>query len=199
VRTDEELFELCRERDGRAWETLIQRHQDRVLNLAYQFTGNREQARDLAQEIFVRLYQTMESFQSGRSFRVWLYSVGRNLCIDHYRRERRERRRDERPVDEIRDLASPLETPEQNLAKREREALLFRALDGLGSISREAIVMKDLQNLSLDEIARTLEVPLGTVKSRLARARLELGKSILRLERGSGLRAGEMRGVGDAL
>jgi len=194
LKTDEELFASCRERDARAWESLVLRYQDRMLGLAYQFCGRRDEARDLAQEIFIRLYQNMDHFQSGRSFRPWLYSVARNCCVDHYRKRRRERTRPNEPLTEAHQLPSGAEPPDQRLQRKEREATLFRALDSLGTVSREAIVMKDLQECSLEEMTEILGVPLGTVKSRLARARCDLGKAILRLER-----AGARRGAPDAL
>jgi len=183
LRTDEELFDLCRQRDARAWELIVERYQSKILNLSYQFCGNKDEARDLAQDVFIRLYQTIDHYESGRTFKTWLYSMARNLCIDHYRRRKKDRRVVDTPVDEFRDLEGGGESQDRTLAKRERSDLLHKALDTLGTISREAIVMKDFQDLSLEEIARTLEVPVGTVKSRISRARVELGKAILRSER----------------
>lgn len=194
MKTDEELFDLCRARDPHAWETLVRRYQDQVLGLSYQFCGQRDQARDLAQEIFIRLYQTMDQFQSGRSFRAWLLTLARNLCVDHYRRTRKERLRSERPLEEHRNLAANDEAPDSRLARLEREKALFHALDTLSATSREAIVMKELQNHSVEEMAELLGLPEGTVKSRLWRARLELARAILMLERRRGARV-----VSDAL
>ena len=91
LRTDEELVALCRQGDGRAWEALIRRHQDRILNLAYQFTSNREEARDLAQDIFIRLYRKLNQYQENRPFRTWFNSLARNQCIDRYRQRKRDR------------------------------------------------------------------------------------------------------------
>ena len=194
MQTDEELITLCLERDARAWETLVRRYQDRMLNLAYQFTWNREEARDLAQEIFVRLYQSLHHFDPARSFRVWFFSLARNLCIDQYRRRRKDRLLSNTPVEEYRDLPAKAEPTDQALLVRERREILSRALDALGSLSREAIVMKDLQELSHEEMARLLEVPVGTVKSRVARARIELARALVRVER-----RGEPREVRDGV
>lgn len=154
-----------------------------MLNLAYQFCGNREEARDLAQDIFVRLYQSLEHYQVGRSYMTWMYSIARNLCIDHYRKRRKDRRVVDTPVEEYHDLPSEDHGPEHQVMERERAEIIQRALDTLGAASREAIVMKDFQNLSLEEMANLLGVPIGTVKSRISRARVELGKAILRFER----------------
>jgi RNA polymerase sigma-70 factor (ECF subfamily) len=167
LKTDEELIRLCSQRDGHAWESLVKRHQSRIVNLAYQFTGNAQEAEDLAQDIFVRLYEGLELFQTGRSFRTWFNSLARNLCID-----------------EFLDLKSPTEGAEKRLERRERRELLLKALDTLGATSRDAIVMKDLQGMSLEDMAEAHDVPIGTVKSRVSRARVELGRMLIKLEKG---------------
>ncbi len=182
MKSDEELFEQCRLRDSGAWEALIQRHQTRMLNLAYQFCGNKEEARDLAQDVFVRLYHSMEQYQPGRSFKTWLNSLARNLCIDHYRKRKKDRRLVDKPVDEFYDLPSHEAPTDHKLEKRERREILMRALDTLGPASRDAIVMKDFQNMSLEEMSRMLGLPIGTVKSRISRARVDLGRAIVKLE-----------------
>jgi len=180
--TDETLAERCRQGDAAAWETLVRRHQDRILNLAYQFTHDSEEARDLAQEIFIRLYLQLERYDAGRPFRTWFNRLARNLCIDHYRHNRRERQRVATPVDEIATLAAPGPGPQRRLDARERRTLILRGLEALSEVSREAIILKDLQQLSLEEIAAILGVPLGTVKSRVFRARIDLGRALLRLD-----------------
>lgn len=187
MKTDEELVRLCIERDGQAWQSLVERHQTRMLNLAYQFTGNRDEAEDLAQDIFIRLYESLELFQSGRTFRTWFNSLARNLCIDHYRRRRKDRALVDKPVEEFYDLESSSEPPERRTENRSRQELLLKALDTLGATSREAIVMKDLQGMSHEEMAELLAIPIGTIKSRVSRARVELARVIARLEKG-GLR-----------
>ncbi len=181
--TDEQLIHLCREGDERAWERFIRRHQDRILNLAYQFTGNREEARDLAQEIFVRLYEKMDQYQSDRPFLTWFNSLARNLCIDRYRSRKRDRVLVDTPVEEYTTIESSGEATDQRLLRRERHEFLMNAMERLGEISREAIVLKDLQGHSLEEMAAMLGVPIGTVKSRVHRARIELGGAILELQR----------------
>ncbi len=182
VVSDEDLVQRCREGDDSAWEDLVRRHQDRILNLAYQFVGETEEARDLAQEVFVRVYQRLELYDPERVFRTWLNSLARNLCIDRYRHRRQERRCVTTPVEEMTTLVSPALNPAQHLDRERRRQLVLHALDMLSAISREAIVLKDLQELTLEEMAEQMELPLGTVKSRVFRARLELGRAILKLE-----------------
>lgn len=184
VQTDEALFELCRRREARAWETLVRRYQDRMLNLAYQFTGSREEARDLAQEIFVRVYQTMEQFRSGANFSSWLYRLARNLCIDHYRRHRRRPQAYARSLEDVTLAAARRDQADQVVERRRGEEKLLRALDTLSEVSREAIVLREFQQFTLEEMAQQCDVPLGTIKSRISRARVELARAILRLEKG---------------
>ena len=194
MHSDEELIWQCRQGDGRAWEQLVQRHQDRILNLAYQFIGNREEAQDLAQEIFVRLYIRLDKYDASRTFRTWFNSLARNLCIDHYRRRKKAPLVAPTPVDEMRGLATGGPAPDRGLVRRERRELLMHALDALSEISREAIVLKDLQEMTLAEISQTLGLSIGTVKSRVFRARIELGRAILKLQAAPGGRC-ELSGV----
>jgi RNA polymerase sigma-70 factor (ECF subfamily) len=186
----QELALLCREGDARAWERIVRAHQERILNLAYQFTGNREEARDLAQEVFVRLYQKLDQYDPARPFATWLNRLARNVCIDHYRQRRRDRCLVDTPVEEFGSLAAATAPPDRRLEARDRRELILRALDGLGEISREAIVLKDLQEMSIEEICRTLGLPEGTVKSRIFRARIELGRQLLRLQGARGAAEG---------
>jgi RNA polymerase sigma-70 factor (ECF subfamily) len=183
MKSDEELVVLCRQKDAHAWEALVRRHQTRVLNLAYQFTGDSTRAEDLAQEIFVRLYESLDHYQDGRPFQTWFNSLARNLCIDHYRKQRKDRNVVSKPVDEFYDLAADVESSDESVARRERRDILMLALDRLGEISREAIVLKDFQGMSHEEMAELAGVPIGTMKSRVSRARAELARIILKIEK----------------
>lgn len=184
MQSDEELFEQCRSRDPRAWELLVRRYQHPMFALALQFAGGREEARDLAQEIFIRVYRNMAHYDSSRPFRAWLYSIARNLCIDSYRRRRCERRLVCLPADGLDALLSPAPPPDAAVQRRETGDMLRHALDELGEINREAVILKDLRELSLQEMSDLLGVPVGTVKSRISRARAELCKVVHRLRRG---------------
>jgi len=180
VKSDEELVQACQTGDGPAWEALVKRHQDRILNLAYQFTGSRDEAWDLAQEIFVRLYLRLDRYDRARPFRFWFNSLARNLCIDHYRSRQEKQRLATVALEAAESIAAADPLPDRRLEQREQRDLILSALDTLSAISREAIVLKDLQEMTLEEIAQALELPLGTVKSRIFRARIELGRAILR-------------------
>lgn len=183
MKSDEELVVLCRQKDAHAWEALVRRHQTRMLNLAYQFTGDSTRAEDLAQEIFVRLYESLDHYQDGRPFQTWFNSLARNLCIDHYRKQRKDRNVVSKPVDEFYDLAAEVESSDESVARRERRDILMLALDRLGEVSREAIVLKDFQGMSHEEMAELAGVPIGTMKSRVSRARAELARIILKIEK----------------
>ena len=161
-------------------ERFVQRltdHQSRLWAFILAVTGKA----DLAQEIFIRLYKKLNQYQADRPFRTWFNSLARNLCIDRYRQRKRDRVVVNTPVEEFPHLTAKGESAERRVERREKRDLIMQALDTLSEISREAIVLKDLQEQSLDEIAAVLELPVGTVKSRVHRARIELTRALLKL------------------
>jgi RNA polymerase sigma-70 factor (ECF subfamily) len=178
--SDSDLLEGCRRGDEAAWRDLVARHTRKVFALAYRFTGRADEAEDLTQEIFVKLYQSLDRYDgSAGSFPAWLMAVARNHAIDHYRRRREEHRR---RVDEpaLLDVAPATEDgPFKALEREERARLVHRGLRSLPLELREPLILFDLQGVPYEEIASTLGVPLGTVKSRINRGRLELAKRIL--------------------
>ena len=161
----------------------MRQFQGRVYAIAYHYAGNREEARDLAQEIFVRLYQTRGRWAKADMFVPWLIRVSRNLCLDHLRRRKARPPAEDIPVDEMHSLAAPGSTPEEEYVARLRKSVVHRALQALGRLSREMILLKEIQGLSLEEIASVLNIPLGTVKSRSNRARIELAQKVLALQK----------------
>jgi RNA polymerase sigma-70 factor (ECF subfamily) len=177
---DRALVESCRSGDESAWRSLVDRHTRRVFRIAYQFTGRADDAEDLTQEIFVRVMKAIDRFDASQgAFGAWLTTLARRQAIDHYRRRRQERiRRVEEPT--ILDLAeAESEAPLQRLEREERVRLVHSGLRALPQDLRDVLVLCDLQELGYDEISRTLEIPLGTVKSRINRGRLELAKRLL--------------------
>lgn len=157
----------------------MRRHTRRVFNLCYRFTGNRTEAEDLSQEVFLKIYRTLASYRSTHGgFPTWLTSVSRNLLIDHYRRTRRERL-----TDSLDDAMPKLENKESAGRRPDQHALAgelsMQVQEALGKISpdlREAVVLRDLQGLEYQEIQQVLQIPEGTVKSRINRGRIELAK-----------------------
>ena len=177
------LVERCRGGDELAWEWLVRRCQGRVYGLAYHYLGSAEDARDVAQEAFVRVYRQLASFEGDR-FMAWLLRITRNLCIDQLRR-----RKTRPPAEDVRADAggdtAPRDaapSPEQAWLADARRRLVHQALQRLDGANREVILLKDIQGLRLDEIADLLGLPIGTVKSRAHRARLELARQVVAID-----------------
>jgi RNA polymerase sigma-70 factor (ECF subfamily) len=193
VATDR-LIEQCLHGDQAAWEQIVRQHWRKVYNVAYQFVGSHEQAEDLAQEIFLKIFRSLDTFDRRANFQTWLISVSRNLCIDHYRSVRKERQTIDRDV-AAEDLApvSATMSPLAALENRDLAALLRQALQTLPQSLRTAVLLRDIQELSYLEIAERLRLPEGTVKSRINRGRKELARQILRLREEAAGRRGDAR------
>lgn len=175
------LVDRCLQGDEAAWRDLVARNTRRVFAIAYKFCGRVDQAEDLAQEIFIKVYQSLERYRPAEGkFDAWLASVSRNHAIDHYRRTREERtrRHDDPAVLEF--VGSGAQTPLEEVERDERAAMVHRGVRALPSDLREPIVLCDLQGLAYEDVAAILELPLGTVKSRINRGRLELAKRLSR-------------------
>jgi RNA polymerase sigma-70 factor (ECF subfamily) len=174
--TDAELIERCLRGEESAWEQIIVRFRRKVFHIAYKFTGKHDKAEDLSQEIFMKVFKSLEKFNRDADFSTWLSSVARNYCIDHYRASKRER---EVLVEDMVafDLAPASSgNPQRALEEGDRRTLLRRGLDRLPPKLREAVVLRDLHGLSYQEMAEKLHLPEGTVKSRINRGREELAR-----------------------
>jgi RNA polymerase sigma factor (sigma-70 family) len=179
VESDDDLLNQCRRGDQAAWRELVARHTRRVFGLAYRFTGRVDEAEDLTQEIFIKVYQTLDRYQAAQgAFASWLGAVARNQSIDHYRRRRQERLRKADDPAVIERMESGEEGPLLSLERQERVRLVHRGLKALPLELREPLVLCDLQGLAYEEVAEALAIPLGTVKSRINRGRLELAKRL---------------------
>ena len=177
--TPDSLIEQCLSGDQAAWEAIVRQNWRKVFNVAYKFVGKHDEAEDLTQDIFLKIFKSLDTFDRRANFQTWLISVSRNLCIDHYRSVRKERETIDRGVDAA-DL-SPASTeagPVAQLEQRDRVTLLRQALAELPDTLRTAVVMRDLQELSYHEIAEKLQLPEGTVKSRINRGRTELARQV---------------------
>jgi RNA polymerase sigma-70 factor (ECF subfamily) len=179
-----QLLERCRQGDELAWEKLVRQHQSRIYALAFHYVGNAEEARDLTQDVFVRMYKNMEGCTEAAHFIPWTIRIARNACIDHLRRRKARPPAQDVPVDEMFDLAAQGPSPEDVYVADSRKRLVHLALQSLSELSREIIVLKDIQGLQFDEIASMLDVPVGTLKSRSNRARIELARKVLALSGG---------------
>ena len=155
----------------------------KVFNVAYKFVGKHDEAEDLTQDIFLKIFKALNTFDRRANFQTWIVSISRNLCIDHYRSVRKERQTVARDVD-MSDLqpASAERGPYAVAEHQDLRAQLRVALETLPSTLRTAVVLRDLRELSYQEIADRLQLPEGTVKSRINRGRIELAHQLRRLQ-----------------
>jgi RNA polymerase sigma-70 factor (ECF subfamily) len=178
--TDVSLIDRCLDNDNAAWEEIVLRFRRKVFHIAYKFTGKHDAAEDLTQEIFFKVFKSLDKFHRDADFSTWLSSVARHYCIDNYRAKKRER---EVLVDDLiafdRAPASS-GNPQRTLEEHDTKSLVRRGLDQLPPKLREAVVLRDLQGLSYQEMAERLKLPEGTVKSRINRGREELTRRLLR-------------------
>jgi RNA polymerase sigma-70 factor, ECF subfamily len=175
----DEIIQRCLGGDQAAWESIVRQHWRKVFNIAYKFVGKHDEAEDLTQDVFLKIFKSLNTFDRRANFQTWLISVSRNLCIDHYRSVRKERETINRDVDPG-DLspASTTASPYAQIELRDRVTLLRLALDKLAPTLRTAVMMRDIQEMSYQEIADKLSLPEGTVKSRINRGRTELARQI---------------------
>jgi RNA polymerase sigma-70 factor (ECF subfamily) len=183
VDPDASLVERCLKGDEVAWEDLVRTHTRRVYAICYRFTNRQSEAQDITQEVFLRVFRSLKSFRPKEgTFAVWLSRLTRNLLIDHYRRSRMERSTDsiEDQLPMLEEKSSVGGRTEALLAGREASELLQGALQRLSPDLREAVILRDLEELEYKEIAAVMSVPEGTVKSRLNRGRAELARILRR-------------------
>jgi RNA polymerase sigma-70 factor (ECF subfamily) len=179
----DELIERCLAGDQGAWEAIVRFYWRKVFNVAYKFVGKHDEAEDLTQDIFLKIFRSLHTFDRRANFLTWLISVSRNLCIDHYRSVRKERETIDRDVDagELSPVSREV-GPYKALEFADQREMLRRALEDLAPTLRSAVLLRDIRGLSYQEIADQLDLPEGTVKSRINRGRLELARQIRRLQ-----------------
>lgn len=185
-----EKYLLKRSKDGdiQAFEQLIENYQTKVFNIALRIIGNYDDANDLAQEVFLRVYKSIKSFKGESSFSTWIYKITKNVCLDEIRKRRN---KNVISLDEeiklnsgevTRQVESSDDTPDVALEKSEMKDLINKAISELSDEHRVVIVLRDIQGFSYEEIAKIIDCPEGTVKSRINRARKAL-KKILKSKR----------------
>jgi RNA polymerase sigma-70 factor (ECF subfamily) len=187
------LVRRCRAGEAQAWEELVRQYQRRVYSICYRFAGSTETAEDLTQDVFIRMYRTLDSYDAGRAaFMTWVATMTRNLLVDHFRKSKYDRQTDslESPVGETPDvltlsdqLRDPAAGPDRRWQAQETRAQVHSALQKLSPELREAVILRDLQDMDYREIAAVLRVPEGTVKSRINRGRTELARLLARTYR----------------
>jgi RNA polymerase sigma-70 factor (ECF subfamily) len=187
------LVRRCLAGDAVAWEEIVQRYHRRVYNLCYRFAGSADDAQDLTQEVFIRMFRTLKSYDVERgAFVTWISSMTRNLLVDHFRKRRQDRMTDSLDAapsehedamtlgERIPDKGAP---PDAGVEQRETRQSVHLALQKLSPELREAVILRDLQDMDYREIATVLRVPEGTVKSRINRGRAELARQLQRTYR----------------
>ena len=187
------LVRRCVGGDTAAWEEIVQRYHRRIYNVCYRFAGDADNAQDLTQEVFIKMYRTLNTYDSGKgAFMTWVTTITRNLLVDHFRKTKGDRitdsldgpvseHEDAQPLSEqIADRAAP---PDAAVQSRETKEMVHQALQKLSPELREAVILRDLQDMDYREIAGVLRVPEGTVKSRIHRGRAELARLLQRTYR----------------
>ncbi len=187
------LVRRCVAGDAAAWEDIVRVMNRRIYNICYRFAGSPTDAEDLTQEVFIKIYRTLQSFDSEKaSFNTWVTTVTRNLLVDHFRKTKNDRATDSiddtgSDDDERQALSEQLQdrgaSPDTHLERRETREIVHEALQKLSPELREAVILRDLQDLDYREIAFALKVPEGTVKSRINRGRAELARLLQRTYR----------------
>lgn len=178
---DSLLVKAARGGDRRAYDLLVSRHQDAVYNLAYRMTGNRDDALELSQEALLKAWNALDRFSGNSSFFTWLYRIAINTALSARRKKRRRKGQVSMEVlggagddEATMQLPDPSPGAEDEAERQERRRLVQQAIGELDDEFRVVVVLRDIQQLSYDEISRFLDLPVGTVKSRIFRARTEL-------------------------
>jgi RNA polymerase sigma-70 factor (ECF subfamily) len=182
--SDRNLIARCQRGDNEAFNLLVQRYERVVFNFAYRLAGNYDDANDVAQEAFVRAYSAMCTFRYDAAFSTWIFRITTNIFLD----ERKRRKiRNFTSLDEVveldessvgRQIEDPSPTPEETVTSNERAGLITKAIQSLPEFQRTMIVLYHVERKSYEEIAEVMELPIGTVKSRMNRARLALKETL---------------------
>jgi len=181
---DATLIERLKQRDERAFRELIETQRDRVYNITYRMLGNRHEAEDVAQEVFITVFKSIDTFRGDAKLSTWLYRVTVNQCKNRIKYLARRHDRDREELDETSHSNGVAGTPpvhpqpDKALAGVQMEKVLEEAINQLDEDHRIVIVLRDVEDLSIEEICKITDLPDGTVKSRLHRARLALRKRL---------------------
>lgn len=181
--TENDLIKQCKKGSREAFNELFTQYQSQVINIAYGMLSDREDASDAAQEVFVRVYKSIESFKEQSSFTTWLYRITTNICSDILRKRQKNANVTSinQVIDEKKDLDIKDEapTPEENVELSEKLRVVREAISELREEYKVVITLCDMEGMSYDEIADILKIPSGTVKSRISRARNALKKKLI--------------------
>ena len=176
------LIQRCQQGDRTAYQNIFLKYKDTVCNIAYGMFSNVEDAQDMTQEVFIRVFEKISQFRFKSSFSTWLHRIVVNMCIS----ERRKRQKYVSKVNEFTDyyeqMRPQVKTPEDELLKKERQSQIQEALAKLKDAHRTILVLREIEELSYEELANVLQCSVGRIKSRLHEARMELRRSFKKLE-----------------
>jgi RNA polymerase sigma-70 factor (ECF subfamily) len=175
--SDEDLIEKFQRGDIYAYELIVKRYKDQLLNFVYRFLGNHEEAEDVVQETFLRVYRNRHAYQRVAKFSTWIYTIAGNLARTELRRRNRRRIFSLSSMgveDKDYEISDEFASPEKHTNTVLSEAIIQKEINKLSPKFREVIILRDIQELSYEEISKIIRVPIGTVKSRVNRARLRL-------------------------
>ncbi|MGQ9470148.1 MAG: RNA polymerase sigma factor [Candidatus Aminicenantales bacterium] len=170
----ENVVQECLEGKQEAWRTLVDTFSRRIFNMAYQFCGRREEAEDLTQEIFMKIYLSLSKFNPNKNLTAWVLTLAKNHLIDTYRKTKQERQQRQDFDENFQPGLEP--GPEDKLMTEADRRLLWHGLDKLPAETRLAIILREIQGKSYEETADILGIPVGTVKSRINRGKLQLAQ-----------------------
>ena len=190
---ENELVEEAKMGNFEAFGDLISLYEKKIYNYCLRMTDRREDAEDLTQEVFVRVYKALKGFKGNSQFSTWIFRIAHNICIDHYRKSKLttfslNQPRNEEDQREM-DLPSEDPTPEEEALRKEQQEFLLKCIEELRPEYKTVIILRDIQHHSYEEIAEILDVPLGTVKSHISRARSALRETVRPLLQGGDERA----------
>jgi RNA polymerase sigma-70 factor (ECF subfamily) len=179
--SDEDLIERFQNGDLYAFDLIVKRYKNQLLNFVYRFLGNAEEAEDLVQETFLRVYRNRKAYQKVAKFSTWIYTIAGNLAKTELRKRKRRKFfsiSDLGYNEKDYDISDEAYNPEKDVDGRMKEEIIHKEIDALSPKFREVILLRDVQQLSYEEISQIVNIPLGTVKSRVNRGRLKLQEKL---------------------
>lgn len=176
---DARLIDEALQGDSSAFGQLVGKYQQRLFNTLVHMAGSREEAEDLMQDAFVQAYVKLETFRGNSAFYTWLYRIAFNLTISHRRKRRAERSVEHTPIVSVNEPLDESESVGDRLEREERAEQLYSALAVLSPQRRDILVLRDIEGFSYEEISGILDLPIGTVRSRIHRARLDLREQLM--------------------
>ncbi|MBN2008414.1 sigma-70 family RNA polymerase sigma factor [candidate division KSB1 bacterium] len=182
--SDEELIERFQNGDVYAFDLIVKRYKNQLLNYIYRFLGNSEEAEDLVQETFLRVYRNRNAYQKIAKFSTWIYTIAGNLAKTELRKRKRRKFfsiTDLGYDDKDYDILDEAFNPEKSVDSNIKEEIIHNEIQSLSPKFREVILLRDVQELSYEEISQIVDIPLGTVKSRVNRGRLKLQEKLKHL------------------